>query len=94
MGTYTSADDKDCEPLQAADAAIFEVRRALNLSLKYWPGKLRKQYKILAAATMFIITHTKKEQLLHIVATHKPGEPFNLDELMKLKIRENIKIRI
>jgi hypothetical protein len=43
MGSFASRDDKKCEALQAADAAAFEVRRALNLSLKMWEGELRRQ---------------------------------------------------
>jgi hypothetical protein len=95
MTTFASADDKKCEQLQAADAAIFEIRRALNLSLKHWKGTLRKQFSILSDSTsMFLITHTSKEQLLHIVKTHKSREPFRLDSLMEMQQDENIKISI
>jgi Protein of unknown function (DUF3800) len=95
MTTFTTKDDKKCEPLQAADAAVFEVRRALNLSLGHWKGELRKQFSVLKDSTsMFLITHSKKDQLLHIVNTHKPGDPFNLDELMELQLGENISIQI
>jgi hypothetical protein len=93
MGSFDSDDDKHCEQLQAADAAVYEVRRALNLSLKMWEGELRKQFNILAAAhSMFIITHTRRDQLLHIVNTHKPGEPFKLDTLMEMHQEEDIRI--
>jgi hypothetical protein len=95
MTTFASMDDKKCEPLQAADAAVFEIRRALNLSLGHWEGELRKQFSILAdARSMFLITHSNKEQLQHIVATHQPGEPFKLDALMELQLTENITLRI
>ena len=95
MATFSVADDKTCEPLQAADAAAFEVRRALNLSLGQWKGSLRKQFNILAdAKAVFLITHSTKEQLLHIVNNHKPGEPFKLDALMELQLSENIQIRL
>jgi len=95
MTTFTSADDRKCEPLQAADAAVFEIRRALNLSLGQWKGRLRKQFNILRDSTsMFLITHSKREQLIHIVKTHKPGEPFNLDELMEMQQDEDIRITI
>lgn len=93
MGTFSSADEKKCVPLQAADAAVFEVRRALNLALKQWPGQLRAQFNLLAdASAMFLITHSTKDQLLHLVANHKPGEPFHLDGLMDLQLSENIKV--
>jgi hypothetical protein len=92
MATFSTAKDTECAPLQAADAAIFEVRRALNLALKQWPGVVRKQFNLLADANvMFLITHSNKEQLLHIVETHKPGEPFRLDALMDMELNENIK---
>jgi hypothetical protein len=95
MATFSSVDDKKCEPLQAADAAIFEIRRAFNLSLGLWNGELRKQFNVLADAhAMFLMTHTKKEQLLHIVANHKPGEPFKLDTIMEMHLDEDIKISL
>ncbi len=95
MATFSSADEKKCVPLQAADAAVFEVRRALNLALKKWGGELRSQFSLLAdASTMFLITHSNKEQLEHLVANHKPGEPFQLDSLMEMTLGENVKLEI
>jgi hypothetical protein len=92
MASFSSAKDTDCATLQAADAAVFEVRRALNLALKQWHGTVRRQFNLLANAhIMFLITHSNKEQLLHIVQTHKPGEPFKLDALMEMEVNENIK---
>jgi hypothetical protein len=95
MTTFSSADEKKCTPLQAADAGVFEVRRALNLALKHWKGNLRSQFSLLAdASAMFLITHSNKEQLEHLVANHKPGEPFGLDSLMEMQLGENIKLDI
>jgi hypothetical protein len=96
MATFTSADDKAVQVLQAADAVAFEIRRVLNLVLgNYSRGALRKQFGILAdPGKMFLIAHTNREQLLYIVATHKPGEPFNLDELMKQEVTENIRFNL
>lgn len=92
MGSFTCEDEKDCDPVQAADAAVFEVRRALKLSLGFWKGELRKQFKMLDATRglMALVTHTHKAQLEHIVATHEPGEPFKLDVLMNLELKESI----
>jgi hypothetical protein len=93
MATFSSAKDTDCGTLQAADAAVFEMRRALNLALKQWPGAVRRQFNLLADANvMFLVTHSNKEQLLHIVQTHKPGEPFRLDALMEMDVNESIKL--
>jgi len=96
MAAFTSADDKAYPVLQAADAVAFEIRRVLNLVLgNYSRGVLRKQFGVLAdPGKMFLITHTNREQLLHIVATHQPGEPFKLDDLMNLQINENVRFAV
>ena len=95
MTTFSSADEKKCAPLQAADAGVFEVRRALNLALKKWDGELRSQFNVLAdGKAMFPITHSTKEQLEHLVANHKPGEPFKLHSLMDMQLGENIRFEI
>jgi len=94
MASFSMGDDKIFPSLQAADASAFEVRRALNLSLKNWRGSLRKQFKSLEGQVMFLIAYCDKRQLLHIVDTHKPGEPFRLDSLMDVQIEENIKLAI
>jgi hypothetical protein len=95
MGTFSSIDEKKCAAIQAADASVFEVRRALHFALKQWPGQIRSQFQALAdAKAMFLITHSNKEQLLHIVANHKPGEPFKLDSLMDREFTENIKFTL
>jgi hypothetical protein len=91
MATYSNEDEKNCDPLQAADAIVFEIRRVLNLQLGKRKGALRKQFSILAGKkNMFLIQHTVREHLLHIVATHKPGEPFKLDEIMDQRFNQNI----
>lgn len=95
MATYSEADEKKNAVLQAADAAVFEIRRALNLELKQWEGALRKQFGIIAdAKKMFLIEHTSKDQLLHIAATHEAGEAFKLDELMQRKFPESVALSI
>jgi hypothetical protein len=95
MGTFSTADEKKCEPLQAADAAVYEVRRALNISLKHWSEPLRKQFSMLSGSkAMFLITHTRREQLEYIVANHQPGEAFKLDALMDFNPEDNIKLPI
>jgi hypothetical protein len=50
MSGFCREDEKKCELLQTADAAAFEVRRALNLALGKWSGELRQQFNILADA--------------------------------------------
>jgi hypothetical protein len=86
MGTFESADDKRVEVLQAADAVAFEIRRVLNLALGSYSA-LRAQFRDLAdPGKVFLTTHTTKDQLLHIVANHTPGEPFKLDEIMEQQL--------
>jgi|HubBroStandDraft_6_1064221.scaffolds.fasta_scaffold172884_2 hypothetical protein len=51
MWSFTTEDEKRCEPLQAADAAVYEIRRALNISLKHWQGQLRKQFSQISAGS-------------------------------------------
>jgi hypothetical protein len=89
MGQCESADDKQVEVLQAADAVTFEIRRALNLELGNYSA-LRAQFRDLAdPGKIFLITHTTKNQLLHLAAHHKPGEAFKLDDIMDHQITEN-----
>lgn len=91
MGTYATEDEKKCFPLQAADAVIYEIRRAFHVALGHRKEQLRKQFNIMSdEKVMFIMQHCMKKNLLHIVATHKPGEPFKLDEIMDEQFNESI----
>jgi hypothetical protein len=95
MATFSTGNDKAFNVLQAADACVFEIRRALNLALGQWRGQLREQFNILAdTGKLFLISHATKDQLLHIAATHEPGAPFRLDEIMEWQINENVKLAI
>ena len=42
LGSFSVSDDRKCEPLQAADAVVFEIRKALRLSLKESTGNAPK----------------------------------------------------
>ena len=54
---------------------------------------MRKQFKTLAdPGKVPLITWTNKEHLLKIVASHQPGEPFKLDDLMDYELTENTTI--
>jgi hypothetical protein len=93
MGSFSSADDKQINVLQAADAVAFEIRRALHSALGQWKESLRKQFNMMAdTGKVFLIQHVNKENLLNIVATHKPAEPFKLDEIMEMHFEENVRI--
>jgi len=93
MASFSKMNEKECDPLQAADAVVFEIRRALNLELGQRKGYLRKQFEILDdAGAVFLIQYADKANLLRIVATHKPGEPFNLDVIMEQKFDRDMKV--
>lgn len=85
MFSFTAEDEKKCEPLQAADAGVYEVRRALNISLNHWQGPLRKQFKALSnpSGVLFLIKHTTRKQLVYIANHNNPGEAFYLDDIME-----------
>src|SRR5262249_6238927 len=90
MATYSSADEKECEPLQAADAVVYEMRRYLQLSLGQRMGSVRQQFKLLYdAEAVGMIADVRKENLLNIVSKTKAGEPFTFDVLMDLGFLEN-----
>ncbi len=94
MLSFSSIDEKLCAPVQAADAVIYEIRRALNFQHKV-PGltdkSIRPQFAMLANAHMMAyIAHTEREQLEWIAAKHKPGEPFQLDEIFNKQMGANI----
>jgi hypothetical protein len=92
--SFTSIDEKKCRPVQAADAMVYEVRRALNTRHKI-PGladpDYRPQFRVLTGGqAIAYIAESRREQLEWIAAHHKPGEPFKLDELMNNQLGENI----
>lgn len=96
MLSFTSVDEKICAPVQAADAVVYEIRRALNFQHNKHPdlsggSSVRKQFEVLAEASgMAYIAHTEKAQLEWIAANHKPGESFKLDEIMNTQYEANI----
>jgi Protein of unknown function (DUF3800) len=91
MCSYSMADEKQCAPLQAADAVVYEVRKVLKYKFRDWETKLREQFQIFAdRRVVFYVGHSNRKQLKWIAANHNPGDPFKLDELMKLQIRRNI----
>jgi hypothetical protein len=91
MGSHTIADDKKVFVLQAADAVAYEIRRVLHTVHKQWSDPIRSQFKIFEnTVKMAIIQTAKKENLLNTVRLHKPGEAFNLDEIMGEVFHENV----
>ena len=90
MCSYSMEDEKTCSPVQAADAVIYEIRKVLKYSKGEFETKLRSQFQMLADRRMILyVGYTELQQLEWIVANHKPGQPFKLDMLMKLQIKED-----
>lgn len=93
LGTHSIGDDKKIFTLQAADAAIYEVRRALHIAHKQKQEPLRGQFTIFRDSNkMAIIQTATKQNLLNTVKLHKPGEPFDLSDIMETEFNENIRI--
>jgi hypothetical protein len=91
MTSHTIADDKKVFVLQAADAAIYEIRRALHIAHKQRQEPIRGQFQLFRdSARMAIIQTATKQNLLNTVTLHKPGEPFNLSDIMENEFQENI----
>ncbi|MGB6429221.1 MAG: DUF3800 domain-containing protein [Candidatus Acidiferrales bacterium] len=91
MATWDYGEDKVYPVLQAADAIVYEVRRANRLDVSR-DGEIRPQFKRLAdAKRMALIQIANKENLLNILTTQKPGEPLKLSEIMERVFEANIK---
>jgi hypothetical protein len=92
MGAHTIADDKTTFVLQAADAAAYEIRRALHIAHKQKTEPIRGQFQLFRdSARMAIIRTAMKDNLLNTVKLHKPGESFNLTDIMEGDYSENIR---
>ena len=94
MATRTDADEKDLCPLQAADAIVYEIRRALQISIGMKGGPSREQFGILRPR-IGVIFNATEENLRNIVSRNKPGEPIDLDAIMDLSIlAEDVHMKI
>jgi hypothetical protein len=97
MGNFGTASDHSCEPLQAADAAIYEVRRALQVTIGRWKESLkwgteiRWQFRKLAdKKRVWLIQYADKKFLEEVVKANMPGEPLNLDHFLEQEFNEDI----
>ncbi len=91
MGSHTITDDKKAIVLQAADATVYEIRRALHLAYKTRTGPIRGQFRLFKdASRMAIIQTVTRVNLLNTVKLHKPGESFNLTDIMDTEFSQNI----
>ena len=96
MGSFSTTSDHLCEPLQAADAAIYEVRRALHTSLGKWKdlkwdNALRWQFKKLRdLKRVWMIQYADKKYLEAVVEENTPGQPLNLDHFLEQEVLEEV----
>jgi hypothetical protein len=80
MSAHTIADDKEACVLQAADATVYEVRRALHIANKKRLGPIRGQFQLFRQSSrMAIIQTVIKQNLLNTVKLHKSRRIFQSD---------------
>lgn len=91
FGSHTTADDKTTCVLQAADATVFEIRRVLHIAHKQRREPIRGQFQIFRGR-MAIIQSCIKQNLLNTVKLHKPGDSFNLSDIMETEFTEDVRI--
>lgn len=95
MATHSIGDDKKLCILQAADATIYEIRRALHIAHRQRKEPLRGQFHIFKnSSRMAIIRTASKEHLLNTVNLHKPGEPFDFRDIMETDFNENVRFEV
>ncbi len=97
MGPFGADSDHTCEPLQAADAVVYEIRRVLQSKLGRWKESLkwdsdvRWQFRQLQKQGMlWKIAYADEKYLRLVVEANKPGEPFTLDPLLEQEFNEDI----
>jgi hypothetical protein len=91
MGPFDSDDDMRCDPLQAADAAVYEIRRALNTYLGQWRGSSRWQFRKLADVhRVWLVQYADKRYLEDVVKENTPGQPLDLDHWLKQEFDKDV----
>jgi hypothetical protein len=92
MASFSSADDKKMAVLQAADALAYIVRKSSKTGLGFSPALFSPEFKLLEKThRLGLIQHANKTNLEKVVAIHKPGESFDLSDLMENVFEADIK---
>ena len=92
MATFESADDKELPVLQAADALAYIVRRSSKVGLGFLKTGFSREFELLEKThKLGLIQHVNKESLENIVKIQKPGESFNLSDIMENVFHADIK---
>jgi len=97
MGAFDMQEDKSCHPLQAADACVYEIRRALHVSLGRWKNSphfdkgLRWQFKkIDTKKRWWLIQYADRRYLEAVVKENTPGRPLDLDHFMEQEFDKDV----
>ncbi|MHB8486055.1 MAG: DUF3800 domain-containing protein [Candidatus Acidiferrales bacterium] len=92
MATFESADDKELPVLQAADAVAYTVRRSSKVGLGFLKTGFSREFELLEKThKLGLIQHANKENLENAVKIQKPGESFNLSDIMENVFHADIK---
>jgi Protein of unknown function (DUF3800) len=92
MASFSSADDKKTAVLQAADALAYIVRKSSKADLGFSKAPLSPEFNLLEKThKLGLIQHANKASLEKIVSIHKPGESFDLSDLMENVFEADIK---
>lgn len=94
MASYSYENEKCVPVLQAADAIVYIVRRSSKVEMAIHPGALPPAFKLLADNhQMGIIRHVGKENLKNIVKRQKPGQSYDLSDIMEEVFNDDIKFK-
>jgi hypothetical protein len=94
MASYSYADEKKLPVLQAADAIVYVVRRSSKVAKGLWAGDFPPEFKLLAQGhRMGLIQHAEKTNFENMVKIQKPGQPYDLSDVMEHVFHEDIKFK-
>lgn len=94
MASYSYADEKKLPVLQAADAIVYIVRRSSKVGLGLWPGDFPPEFKLLEQGhRMGLIQHAGKINFENMVKVQKPGQPYDLSDIMEHVFHADIKFK-
>jgi hypothetical protein len=94
MASYSYADEKLFPVLQAADAIVYTVRRSSKAAKGLWAGDYPPEFKLLAQGhRMGLIQQAEKTNFENIIKLQKPGQPYDLSDIMEQVFNEDIKFK-
>ena len=92
MASFTSLDDKTTPVLQAADAMAYLIRCSARVGLGIAEGHLSEEFDLVTKEhRLGIVQHVDKATLGNILIIQKPGEPYDLTDIMQKVFHEDIR---